>query len=255
VAAALCLVNALAALVLLPESRPRDLHDKPGPTGAGSVHAWLQTMTRPPLTLLLTVYFLGISAFTAITALLALNFEQRFGIGAQDMGVLFTLAGGATVLVRGALLGVLVRRLGEPKTVRLGATALLLAAGLIPLMPTVWWAALMVPLYAFGAGTLFPSLATLVSLSSEAGLQGTVLGGSQLVGGFGRVTAPLWGGWLFQHLGVNSPYHLAAVLAGLSLLLSTRIPFPASAGAAAERAAARASPAGGGLAEPAPDRP
>jgi MFS family permease len=199
-------------------------------------------MTRPPLTLLLTVYFLGISAFTAITALLALNFERRFGIGAEDMGVLFTMAGGATVLVRGALLGLLVRRLGEPTTARLGALALLLAAGMLPLMPNVWWAGLMVPLYAFGAGTLFPSLATLVSLSSVAGLQGTVLGGSQLVGGFGRVTAPLWGGWLFQHVGVNSPYHLAALLAGVALLLASRIPYPAKAGAAAERAASRAPP-------------
>jgi MFS family permease len=168
------------------------------------------------------------------------------------MGVLFTLAGGATVLVRGALLGVLVRRLGEPKTARLGALALLLAAALIPAMPDVWWAGAMVPLYAFGAGTLFPSLATLVSLSSDAGQQGAVLGGSQVVGGFGRVTAPLWGGWLFQHAGANSPYHVAALLAGVSLVLASRIPFPASAGAAAERVAARGPLPTGQLADGSP---
>jgi MFS family permease len=242
VAAALCLLNALAAVVLLPESRPHGAGSRAAVAGPTTVRAWVRTMTRPPLTLLLTVYFLGISAFTAITALLALNFERRFAIGADEMGVLFTLAGGATVLVRGALLGLLVRRLGEPATARLGALALLLAAGMLPFMPNAWWAALLVPLYAFGAGTLFPSLATLVSLASDAGLQGTVLGGSQVVGGLGRVTAPLWGGWLFQHVGVNSPYHLAAVLAGVSLLLATRIPFPSRAGTAAGRAPPREAP-------------
>ena len=231
VAALLCLLNALAAVVLLPESRLRAGGPELTVRGPTTLRAWLGTMTRPPLGLLLTVYFLGISAFTAMTALLALNFERRFAIGADDMGLLFTLAGGATVVVRGALLGVLVRRLGEPATVRLGALALLLAAGLLPAMPSIWWAALMVPLYAFGAGTLFPCLASLVSLASEAGQQGTVLGGSQVVGGLGRVTAPLWGGWLFQHVGVNTPYHVAAVLAGLSLLLGARVPFPARGGA------------------------
>jgi MFS family permease len=244
VAAALCLMNALAALVLLPESRPDRGGEAPTSRGTGSLRAWVHIMTRPPLTRLLGVYFLGISAFTAITALLALNFEARFGIGAADMGILFTLAGGATVIVRGALLGVLVRRLGEPATVRLGALALCLAAVLLPVMPTVWWAGLLVPLYAFGAGTLFPSLASLVSLAAESGLQGTVLGGSQVVGGLGRVTAPLWGGWLFQHIGVNMPYHVAALLAASALLLGARIPVPARTGVAAEPAPGGVGPSG-----------
>lgn len=232
VAAGLCLVNAIAAVVLLPESRPARGAEAVDVPAIGGLRQWLEIMTRRPLALLLTVYFLGISGFTAITALLALNFEQRFGIGAQGMGILFTLAGGTTVVVRGALLGLMVRRLGEPSTARLGGLALLISAMILPVIPNVWWAGLLVPLYAFGAGALFPSLATLVSLASTPDLQGTVLGGSQVVGGFGRVTAPIWGGWLFEHVGVNSPYEVAAVLTGISLLLAMRIPIPSRAVAA-----------------------
>ncbi|HSJ15242.1 MAG TPA: MFS transporter [Longimicrobiales bacterium] len=224
VAAALCLVNAIAALILLPESRPARSAAAVHTGETATLAGWVRVMGRQPLSLLLGVYFLGISSFTAITALLALYFEQRFGIGAQDMGFLFTVAGGTTVIVRGALLGMLVRHFGEPATVRLGAFGLLLSAALIPLMPSFWLAALLTPVYAFGAGTLFPALATLVSFATDSDSQGSVLGGSQVVGGLGRVTAPLWAGWLFQSAGAGTPYHVAAVVAATSLLLALRIP-------------------------------
>jgi MFS family permease len=106
----------------------------------------------------------------------------------------------------------------------MGALGLLLAGALMPLMPSFWMAALLTPVYAFGAGTLFPALATLVSFATDADSQGSVLGGSQLVGGLGRVTAPLWAGWLFQHLGADTPYQVAAVAAATSMLLAFRIP-------------------------------
>jgi MFS family permease len=70
-----------------------------------------------------------------------------------------------------------------------------------------------VPLYAFGAGTLFPALATLTSFATDAESQGSILGGSQLVGGLGRVLGPIWAGFLFQEVAIRAPFHVAAVLA------------------------------------------
>jgi hypothetical protein len=57
-------------------------------------------------------------------------------------------------------------------------------------VPSFGWALAIVPLYAFGAGTLFPALATLTSLATDADSQGSILGGSQVVGGLGRVARP-----------------------------------------------------------------
>jgi MFS transporter, DHA1 family, tetracycline resistance protein len=223
VAAALCGINAIAAIFLLPESRPRPSAGTPSVTPL-SARAWLRALTTQPLALLLAVYFLGITSFTALTAMLALYFERVLGIGAAEMGILFAIAGGVTVVVRGLILGRLVRRFGEIATARVGVIALGLAFIVVPLVPNFAWAMATVPLYALGAGTLFPALATLTSFASDADSQGSILGGSQFVGGLGRVLGPLWAGLLFQAVAIKTPFHVATVLAGLALLLVLRIP-------------------------------
>jgi MFS family permease len=223
VAAGLCALNGVAALVLLPESRVRPAQHEPHGETA-TLRGWVRTMTRYPLSLLLSVYFLGISSFTAMSALLALYAEARFGLEAHDVGLLFTLAGATTVVVRGVLLGRLVRRFGEPFTVRVGTVGLGLALGALVVIPSAAWLWPVVPLYAFGAGTLFPALASLVSRATDEASQGSVLGGSQVVGGSGRVVGPLWAGWLFQHVGVRSPFAVGAGVLAAPFLLALRIP-------------------------------
>jgi MFS family permease len=222
VAAGLCTLNGLAAVAFLPESRARASMRARGE--AASLAGWFHTMTRYPLSLLLGVYFLTISAFTAMSALLALYAEARFGLQADDVGLLFALAGATTVIVRGVLLGRLVRRFGEPFTVRVGAIGLLCALAAMPLAPSAAWLWGVVPLYAFGAGTLFPALASLVSRATDDASQGSVLGGSQVVGGMGRVIGPVWAGWVFQSIGIDTPFVVAAVIVAIAWLLALRIP-------------------------------
>ncbi|CAN5894549.1 tetracycline resistance MFS efflux pump [soil metagenome] len=258
VAAGLCAVNGIAAILLLPESR--SLASRTGPrTGAAATFgSWIRAMTSNPLAILLSVYFLGITSFTAMTALLALYFERVFDIGPEHMGILFAIAGGVTVIVRGLVLGRLVRRFGEIATVRLGAISLGLAFVFVPLVPSFGWAMATVPFYAFGAGTLFPALATLTSLATDADSQGSILGGSQVVGGLGRVLGPLWAGFLFQEIAIQMPFHVAAVCAVAALSLAAWIP-PAlqsrrmpTAGPA--RAADPSDPTPGQAADTTPDR-
>lgn len=224
VAAGLCTLNAVAAIFLLPESRPRDVAAGATRGEAATLRGWLTAMTRKPLSLLMVIYFLGISSFSALTALLALFLERRFEVGAQDMGLVFALAGGATVVVRGVMLGQLVRRFGEKDVVRIGTMALAGSMLGLALIPSVLWLGLVVPMWAFGAGTLFPALTSLVSLATDADSQGSILGGSQVVGGLGRVTGPVWGGLLFQSMHIESPFLLGAVLVSLAWLLAARLP-------------------------------
>jgi multidrug resistance protein len=223
VAAALAAVNGIAALFLLPESRsPEEAKRSGGETA--TLAGWFATMTRSPISLLMIVYFLAISSFSGMTAVLALFLEDRFAADPQFVGLLFTLAGGSTVVVRGIVLGRLVRRIGEKRVARVGALALLASLAVLPVLPGPWWAAGAVALWALGAGTLFPTLATLVSFAADRDSQGAVLGGSQVVGGLGRVTGPLWYGLLFQSVHVNSPFIVGAVLVGVSWVLAGRIP-------------------------------
>lgn len=176
VAAVLCALNGAAAIILLGESRPERSRGKA--RKAVTLSGWARAMTSFPRSLLFGVYFLSISSFAAMTAVLALYADRTFGIGAQGMGLVFTVSGGVTVLVRGVLLGPLVDRFGEPATARIGTTSLALAMLLVSAIPNPWWLGLTATLHALGAGTLFPVLASLVSRSTDADSQGSILGGS-----------------------------------------------------------------------------
>jgi MFS family permease len=224
VAAGLSALNGLAAMFLLAESRPRHIGKQARTGQAATLGGWFRTMTSQPISLMMLVYFLAISSFTGMTALLALYTEAQFGMDARDMGIVFSIAGGATVVVRGVLLGRLVKRLGERAVMRLGAGGLFLSLVAMPLLPGGGWVFIVIILYAFGAGTLFPTLATLVSFATDADSQGAVLGGSQVVGGLGRVTGPIWYGAFFQNFGHDSPFIVGALLVATSWVLAGRIP-------------------------------
>src|SRR5690606_9960703 len=135
----------------------------------------------------------------------------------------------------------LVRWFGEATTARIGAIGLGLGIGVVPLLPSTWWIALSVLLWAFGAGTLFPSLASLTSQATDAASQGSILGGSQVVGGLGRVLGPLWAGVLFQHLGIASPFWAGLGCVTFATLLAWRIPRGLGAARAGELRGAAAA--------------
>ena len=229
VAAGLCLVNLLAAIALLPESR----HFRSGRADAAkgeaaTVRTWLRSLQRFPLRVLLLVYFLTIGCFTSMTSVLALYAERVFAMTAADMGLVFTLAGAVTVVVRGGLVGRIVKRFGEPNTVRAGCALLALGVGAIPFLAhdgQLWF---LVPMWAASTGLVFPSLAALISRATDEHSQGSVFGGSQVVGGLGRVLAPLAAGHLFELYSISSPFFVGAAGAAAALVLAFRIPAPGS---------------------------
>ena len=227
VAAGLCAMNGIAAFYLLPESRTA-ARRKASHDHNHTFSEWLRAMVAWPLSILFSVYFLAISSFAAMTSVLALYFLYAFGMDAKDMGILFTLSGATTVVVRGVLLGTLVKRYGEAATARIGLAALLSALLAVPLIPSAPWALAVSPLYAFGAGTLFPALASLVSRATDEDWQGSILGGSQLVGGLGRVAGPLWAGYTFQSLSHATPFRIGGALVFGAFLIAWRIPAPRS---------------------------
>ena len=227
IAAGLTALNAIAAYFFLPESRPRSAAAGFAAGEAATLRGWLAIMTRHPVALLMAVYFLAISSFSAHFSVLALYLERMFAFDGEMVGYVMALSGGCTVIVRGGILGWLVGRIGEANTARVGVVVLGLGVMVVPLMESPWWLALAAPLWAFGAGTLFPALATMVSRATDEHSQGSVLGGSQVVGGLGRVVGPLWAGALFQSAGIAIPFWVGVGAIAGAAVLATGLP-PAS---------------------------
>ena len=179
-----------------------------------------QVLTRPHrgIGALIWIYAFGMMAFMAMNAVLVLYFERRFGITEKQIGWFFLYVATISLVMRAALLGPLVRRFGELAVLRMGTVCMVLGFVSIPLarsIPELALAAMFIPA---GTALLFPATTSLVSGRAGREQTGVVLGVHQGFGGVSRMVGPLWSGWMFQSLGIRTPFWAAgALMAAVSL--------------------------------------
>ena len=216
-ASALSLANFAAAWFLLPESL-RSEHR--AIERVGRIDALRAALSRPHLPLLLLIGFLIVAAFSGYESTFALFAERTYGFTAASIGYIFAFVGIILVIVQGALVGRVVKRVGEHHIVP--ASLALVAAGLLMIPATTSVAALLVAsgVMAVGMGFNNPSLMSLISRYSAAEDQGGVLGLTQSLNSLARIVGPMWGGFAFDHLGIGMPYITSAAVMGLAALLA-----------------------------------
>jgi len=207
-------VNLAAALIWLKESLPPEVR--------GRVKgAWFepQSLVRvwqnPPVRGLMLLAFLVTFCFSMMETSLALYCQARFGFGMAKTAWLFVFVGVLLVAVQGGLVGPLVKRFGERRLIL--DSILVMAAGLavLPLAGNPWLILPGLALLAFGSGLHNPSSLGLLSLLTDAGEQGGVSGIYRSYGALARTLGPLAGPWMFQTVGIRSPFWTAG---GLMLL-------------------------------------
>lgn len=240
VAAGLCLLNFVFAWFLLPESaNAEDLDDgakREGTEGepaapqpieprslGRSIH---QVLFHPRSTLatLIWIYALGMMAFMALNGVVALYLERVFGFTKLTIGWFYFYVGGVSTLMRGFVLGRVVKRLGEVRTLRLGVVSIATGLAAIPWasnLVVLWVVVLLVPV---GTALLFPATTSMVSQSSPRGEVGQNLGVQQSFGGVSRMVGPLWATAAFQYVSIQSPFWIAAGLMAVVLLITLRVP-------------------------------
>ena len=208
-AAALCLVNALAALVWLPESR------RPGTAGIPSRFnfgaALAEVARSKQIRLVLASYLCITMAFSTLQPTLSLLASERFAMGTREAGYLFALLGIVSVIVQGGLVRRLVPRLGERRLLMISAIPFclgLLAVGLAATTPALLAG---LALIGIGYGGAVPSVLALLSRATDPERQGAVLGIGQSVGSMARVVGPIMAGALFD-VRLALPYLAGAVL-------------------------------------------
>jgi len=226
-AAALCLANALFGWFFMPETR------KEGATAESLSLVHLNPFTQlrsllefTALRPLLAASVLFTIPFAMMTTLLALLSKDRLSWTATQASTVFIAVGLCDVAVQGALLGRLLRRLGERRAALLGlalAAVGLAGMALISALPSAWLMFAAVVAFAVGEGIFTACLSALLSLAAGPDAQGRVQGGSQGLQSLAQVTGPLAGGFLYARVHPAMPFAVGAVL-----LIGTAALFPRS---------------------------
>jgi MFS family permease len=224
-AASLCLINLVFAWFVLPESKaPKTQEDDgaPRPSIGGMV---LETIRHPrrAASELIWIYAVAMTAFSSMTAILAIYLMKRFQIDEASIGYVFPFLGAVSVVMRAGILGRLVTRFGEVRLMQAGA--LLLALGLLA-FPLPRHIAVLVPvmvLVPIGTALLFPATSALLSQRCDRSVLGQVMGVQQAFGGMARIFGPIWAGAAFERLGPGVPFEVAGVVVLLVALLTTRV--------------------------------
>jgi DHA1 family tetracycline resistance protein-like MFS transporter len=169
------------------------------------------------------IYAVAMLAFSCLTSVLALYLSAEFGITEKTIGYVFLYVGFFSVLMRSALIGPIVDRIGEPWSIRTGAAILVLGLLAYPIAPTLWSLAFIVPLVPIGTSLLFPATTAMMSRYSPKAELGLTMGIAQTFAGVSRVIAPILSTTLFQGISHGTPFYFAATFVGLVSLLAFQV--------------------------------
>jgi multidrug resistance protein len=225
-AAILSLLVAIFAWQFLRESR---VHTTTGGAGPGapktsrSVMLGVLTRWNEPASRLIWIYALAIGGFYGTIQLAPLLLQARLQVTEQNVGYFVMYLGGMGVIVRAAVLGRAVDRLGEARLSRFGI--LLLAAGLVitgraHTGPAFAAGFTLMPL---GTAFLFPCITGLLSRVIPARDRGLYMGVQHTFGGVSRVAFPVGAGILMDRFGVGVPFWIAGLLVLATLPLTAAL--------------------------------
>jgi len=248
VAGALNLVTAALAAALLRESLPArgTAHPTPRPR--------LREAFSGPLLPFFMVAFFVTFAMASLESIFPLFIQDRFGYGAQDMGIMFLFMGAAVVLMQAFALGRVIHRFGEETVLAWGL--LINALGFALVIAAGGRASLTVALVVGGVGNqiMRPTNASLITKRTRHG-QGASIGLMDAFDSAGRILGPIAAGLLYGP-DPRFPYMASAgILTVVAVVLWIRKgtrPDPAVAAAAM---AGGAMPGTEALPEPAPIPP
>jgi DHA1 family tetracycline resistance protein-like MFS transporter len=190
---------------------------------AASVSPWKavrEVAGRPNLRVLLGVDFIYWMSFAVYQTTFALFGANRFGFDAAETGYFLSAFGFLGVIVQGALVGPIVKRLGERTTLTAGLLFAAVGWGGSAFTYSLPVFALMLVPGAIGIGLCNATLSALISHAARRGEQGRVQGAAGALESVGRTLGPVWGNGALQRFGEGSAYAAAAVLLiGASMLI------------------------------------
>ena len=234
-AAGVMLVNLIAAWYWLPESkgaRPSGVFTPAGgtPTAALQPRSVAQTVWEivrhpgTPAHRVIWIYAVGMLALNAQISVLALYLKDTFGVTEQTIGYFYPVFGAVGVLMRATIVGTVNDRLGEVRTMRVGALIMALGLALMPLPRMLPLFIVCLVLSPVGTALLFPASTSLVSARTDKRELGLVLGAQQTLRGITAIVGPIGATLMFDTVSHGAPLWTAAVIVAVAGYLAAREP-------------------------------
>ncbi|HEX7722310.1 MAG TPA: MFS transporter [Pyrinomonadaceae bacterium] len=192
-AGGLALANVVLLFFTLPETVTPDHPARVSAASGRGLNQLIVALRKPALASVLTIYFLGIVAFSIMTASFSLFMMFRLGYDAFHNGWIFAFVGVISAIVQGGLIGRLVKKFGEPLLVIVGSLLFTASLFVVPFVRSTTGLATILLIAAatsIGQALSAPTLSSLASKSASAAEQGSVLGVMQSVASLARAVGP-----------------------------------------------------------------
>ena len=176
----------------------------------------LPLLSRTALAFILINFAINF-VFAQIETLFPLFTAARLGWHAYEVGIAFTFIGMIVLTMQGGLIGPLTRRFGEARLLTTGLIVLAIGTAMAHWIFTLPPMALSILFTAGGFALVNPSINSLISRGADDGQQGLTMGANQAMAALGRVLGPIWGGLLFDEIGITVPYLIGGALLLLTL--------------------------------------
>ena len=235
-AAALSLGNALYGYFVLPESLPPERRAKSAwhmANPLGSLRLLSANRELGGLAVVTALYYL---AHNSLPSMWALYTEYRYAWSRRDVGLSLAVVGVCAAVVSGALVGPLVKRFGERRSLLSGLLFGTIGFAGFALAARGWVILAVIPfiaLWGIAAPAMQSLMARHVDPSSQGKLQGAINSLRAITGMAGPVLfTQIFTIAISPRYSMNlpgAPYHLAALLLGASLLLAVYVTRPSAA--------------------------
>jgi MFS family permease len=211
VSACLSIVALLLVAFMLPESNtPERRAQRREAVRTGPIRLLLD---RPALRRIAGATLFMTSAQSMLDSILGLWALVQFGFGPRTVGLLIFCIAILAVVMQGALVRILVPRLGEPNLAILGTLTFVGGLAIVSLALGFALTLVGLALCGIGMGAFTPSNSALASKQADEHDHGVVMGTYQSCSSLARVIGPFVSGPLYATFGPHSPFLVGACVA------------------------------------------
>ncbi len=195
-AALFSLTSVLATLFLLPESNVNRDVAVAGRSGGifANYGRVLEYLKLAEMRRVLWIYFFMAMPFTLYVTMYSLFTDRRLHLSAEQAGYFLGFAGLMGIIWQGAVIGPLVKRIGDHRALLIGLSFSTIGLYYLAFVD-VWWKLIIVAiLFSFGHGISRPSLTSILTAAAPPRQRGGALGATSSIESFSRIVMPMIGG-------------------------------------------------------------